>query len=115
MKRHIAIVGVVGEIKKQIAKSLAHLLDMMVFDCQEYISLTICKSCFCLCQLFYIAKSLEIDFSNLKLLFFLYSFTNFNKKKAGKCNRLLLNWGKGVNCMLVANATSLALTYTRDE
>ena len=38
MKRHIAIVGVVGEIKKQIAKSLADLLDMMVFDCQEYIS-----------------------------------------------------------------------------
>lgn len=38
MKRHIAIVGVVGEIKKQIAKSLADLLEMMVFDCQEYIS-----------------------------------------------------------------------------
>ena len=36
MKRHIALIGVEKK-QKQIAKQLADLLEMMVFDCEEYI------------------------------------------------------------------------------
>ena len=36
MKRHIALIGVEKK-QKQIAKQIADLLEMMVFDCEEYI------------------------------------------------------------------------------
>ena len=36
MKKHIALIGVVQN-KKQIAKTLASELDMMLFDCYDYI------------------------------------------------------------------------------
>lgn len=36
MKRHIALIGV-DEKQKQIAKQIADILEMMVFDCEEYI------------------------------------------------------------------------------
>ena len=36
MKRHIALIGVEKK-QKQTAKQLADLLEMMVFDCEEYI------------------------------------------------------------------------------
>lgn len=36
MKRHIALIGVEKK-QKQIAKQIADMLEMMVFDCEEYI------------------------------------------------------------------------------
>ena len=36
MKKHIALIGV-EQNKKQIAKTLADALDMMLFDCHDYI------------------------------------------------------------------------------
>ena len=36
MKRHIALIGVEKK-QKQIAKQIADILEMMVFDCEEYI------------------------------------------------------------------------------